>query len=244
MNPKSADRILEIIEVFGRTRRPLTLSELARQIGVAPSSGLALIRTLVSRGYLYTADTSRSYYPTRRLLEHAQVIAEHDPLAERLAGMLGRLGEATGETAIAGKLEGDEVVYLQIAESQHTIRYATEVGARKPVHSSAMGKALLGQLSNSQLDELLDRIPLPKVTPNTITTKKKLMDEIHRGRERGWFETRGENVIDVMAISTARDLGGVTIGFTIAGPLHRMEQNYERYLGLLRELPSRLEEAA
>ncbi len=244
MNPKSADRTLDIIEAFSGARQPLTLSELSRQIGVAPSSGLALLRTLVSRGYLYTADANRGYYPTRRLLEHARVIAEHDPLAARLSGILQRLRETTGETAIAGKLEGLEVVYLQVAESRHTIRYATEVGARKPLHSSAMGKALLGQLPDSELEKTLKKIVLPRVTPNTITSKKKLVAEIRAGRDRGWFSTRGENVIDVMAISAAHDLGGITIGFTIAGPVHRMEEHYAEYVDPLRNLPATLGEAA
>lgn len=244
MNPKSADRILDIIEAFSRSRQPLTLSELARQVGMAPSSGLALVRTLFSRGYLYTADARRSYYPTQRLLEHARVIAAHDPLADRLTTLLEALRDATGETAIAGKREGEEVVYLQVAESHHTIRYATEVGARKPLHSSAMGKALMGRLPESQLGDVLRGIALPRITPNTITSKKELAAEIRRGRERGWFATRGENVIDVMAVSAAHDLGGISIGFTIAGPVHRMEDNYSRYVRLLCDLSSKLGEAA
>jgi len=63
------------------------------------------------------------------------------------------------------------------------------------------------------------------------------------GRRRGFFVTRGENVVDVMGMAIAIDTGTGPVGIAVAGPLNRMEDNFERnsllLLDLSRELASK-----
>ncbi|MBI1985503.1 MAG: helix-turn-helix domain-containing protein, partial [Rhodospirillales bacterium] len=113
MNAKvrTAVRTLEAFEAFGRSQRPLTLSELARAIGVPVSSCHGLVATLRNRGYVYSVGNKRRVYPTRRLLDVAEAIVRNDPLLEFVEPMLTRLRDDTGETVILGTREGDGVVY-------------------------------------------------------------------------------------------------------------------------------------
>ncbi|EHP44744.1 IclR family transcriptional regulator [Cupriavidus basilensis OR16] len=144
MNVKTALRVLEIIETFARERRALSLSELARLLAVPASSCLALIRTLTSLGYLYETGRRQGYYPTGRLLAMAQQIARHDPVLDRVHGTMNELRAATGETVVIGKLhEGRWVVYLDVLESPHAIRYIATAGERRELHANSIGKALL-----------------------------------------------------------------------------------------------------
>src|SRR3546814_9656544 len=73
-NVKTALRVIEIIEIFAREAKPLSLSELARHLDAPVSSCLALLRTLTSLGYLYEAGRRQGYYPTGRLLAMAKQI--------------------------------------------------------------------------------------------------------------------------------------------------------------------------
>jgi DNA-binding IclR family transcriptional regulator len=239
---KAAARTLDVFEAFGDCRRPLTLTELAGRIEVPASSCFSLIRTFVARGYLQSGER-RTYYPTRLMLKTMQAIVANDPLSERLTVAMARLRDETGETLILGKRQGDEVLYLDVAEGPQTVRYTTTIGALKPLHSSAMGKAFLGELDDAALAELLATLPMPAITANTVTSPEALAAEIATSRERGWYMTWGENVDDVMALAATHHGDGEVIGITVAGPIHRMERDGDRHVRSLlrvhRDLSSR-----
>lgn len=239
---KAAARALDVFEAFGACRRPLTLTELAGRIDIPASSCFSLIQTFVARGYLRSGGR-RTYYPTRRMFTNMQAIVASDPLTEGLSEALARLRDATGETVILGKRQGDEVLYLDVAESTQTVRYTTTVGALKPLHSSAMGKAFLGLLGEEELADLLSALPLPAITPHTLTSPAALTADIAKGRARGWYITRGENVDDVMAVALTHAVGGEDVGITVAGPVHRMERDADGHVAALLRIRNELRDA-
>ncbi len=221
---KTAVRTLDVFEVFAAVKGPLTLTELAARLGSPMSSCHALVRTLQLRGYVYILDERKRVYPTNRLLMLAQQIAQNDPVQERIRPVLAALQADTGETIILGKRQANAVVYLDVMESRQTIRYAANPGDVKPLHSSAIGKAMLGILSDTELAGLLRKLPLPKITANTIGTVNDLTLDVVRGRQRGLYITRGENVPDVMAIAIARSVGEESYGIAVAGPIARIDR--------------------
>lgn len=241
---KTAARTLDVFEVFADARCPLTLTELAGRLGSPLSSCHALVRTMQARGYLYVLDERKRVYPTKRLLMVAQQIAQNDPVLERVAPVLALLQADTAETVILGKRQGNAVTYLDVVESRQTIRYAAQPGDVKPLHSSAIGKAMLGALDDADLAKLLRRLPLPDVTGRTIQNPDALMADIAEARTRGYFVTRGENVFDVMAVSISRRIGDEPYGVAVAGPIARVERNLEQIvasLGKASELLGRID---
>ena len=222
---KTAARTLDVFEVFAVVKGPLTLTELAAKLGSPVSSCHALVRTLQLRGYVYILDERKRVYPTKRLLMLAQQIAQNDPVLERIGPVLTALQANTGETVILGKRQGAAVTYLEVVESRQTIRYAAKAGDIKPLHSSAIGKAMLGVLPETELAKLVRKLPLPAITGNTINDADGLIADIAEGRARGYFVTRGENVPDVMAISIARTVGEEPYGIAVAGPIARIESH-------------------
>ncbi len=238
---KTAARTLDVFEVFAARKRPLTLTELAGHLGSPLSSCHALVRTLQRRGYVYVLDERKRVYPTKRLLATAQQIAQNDPVLERVGPILAALQEETEETVILGKRQGNAVTYLDVIESRKTIRYAADPGDLKPLHSSAIGKAMLGRLSDTELAKLLRKLPLPAVTGDTISDPDALMREIARGRERGFYVTRGENVPEVMAISISRSIGEEPFGLAVAGPIGRLEAQLDGVVAALRHAGAALD---
>jgi IclR family transcriptional regulator, acetate operon repressor len=230
---KTAARTLDVFEAFTTARGPLSLSELARLVGAPVASCFGIVRTLEQRGYLYPLRARRGLYPTKRLLDVARVIAAHDPLAERLEPALARLREATGETVILGKRTGDRVVYLDVLEAPQTVRYTARAGDFKPLHSSAIGKAILGSLDAAERRSVLARLDLVRVTPATITSRRVLEADLDASHARGWYATRGENVADVIALATAVMLNEETFAIAVAGPMHRMAPLTERHAAAL-----------
>lgn len=221
----AVQRVLDIFEAFQRIQRPMSLTDLAEVTGIPKSSCHAIVGTLTARGYLYSLTRPRSLYPTRRLFDIAREILEKDPFVERVMPLLERLRDASRETVILGKRQGDAVIYLQVVESTNSIRYSAKPGEFKPLHSSAIGKALLGSLKEPELRAALEQRPLAAVTANTITDTQALVTDILESRRRGYFVTRGENVPDVWAVSAFLTVNAETLAVAIAGPRHRMENN-------------------
>ncbi len=222
---KTAKRTLDIFEAFAAKREPLSLSDLARHIGSPISSCHGVIRTLKARGYVYLLD-KRRYYPTRRLLDLGSRISAHDPVMERLLPQLESLRARTEETVMIGKREGDEIVYVVTIESAQTIRYSLHPGDRRPVHASAVGKALLGQLPDERLVETLRRLKLKRFTDATLSADGLLAD-IRKSRRRGYFVTRGEFDSNGMGVAQAFFAESEAFAVGVAGPLPRMKDKLQ-----------------
>lgn len=230
---KSADRTLDIFELFAQERQPMLLTDIARGLDAPLSSCFNLIAALKARGYIYDIGQGRQFFPTRKMFELGGLIAAHEPWAMLLESRLAALRDLTQETTILGRLQGNEVVYLAVLEGQQNIRYTAYAGDRKPLHASSIGKALLSSLDPIKRDALIKEVRLDKRTPATITSRKALIDDLAETAERGYAITRGENVVDVMAIALPLKLGNETYAIAIAGPLPRMEAAIEQRVAQL-----------
>ncbi|WP_231973299.1 IclR family transcriptional regulator [Variovorax sp. HW608] len=221
----AVERVLDILEVFHRHQKPLSLTDLAEAAGIPKSSCHAIVGTLTARGYLYSLTRPRALYPTRRFFDVTREIHEHDPFMDRVVPLLERLRDASRETIILGKRQGNAVIYLQVIEGPHAIRYTAKPGEFKPLHSSSIGKALLGSLKEAELRQQVAGLQLPAITGSTLTTPDDLANDVLDGRRRGYFVTRGENVVDVWAVASSLTLNAETLAIAIAGPRHRMESS-------------------
>src|SRR3954463_2354013 len=105
---RTALRQFVILEAFRTAGKPMLLSEVAQKTGIPVSTCHGVLKALEQSGYLYFLPTKEAY-PTRRLLEMAQEIARHDPLAVRVVPELYKLRDATDETIVLGALRNDHV---------------------------------------------------------------------------------------------------------------------------------------
>jgi len=232
----AASRALAVFEVFAREKRELSNSDMARLLSVADSSCSDLLHTLHSLGYLMRTSRTRRFYPTGRLHEIARQIAENDPLATAGREAVELLAERANESASFGILDTTAVKVVAGQASKHPLRYIFDVGERIALHASALGKALLALLPPEEARSALQRRPLRQVTPQTITDIDQILAQLEQGRERGWFETRGEGTEGVTALAVSGRLGGQPVSMSLVGPTDRMDRNREAYLRILRDV--------
>jgi IclR family acetate operon transcriptional repressor len=223
VNVVAIDRIIDIFEAFQSSQRPLSLTELAEAANLPKSTCHAIVSTLKSRGYMYSMVRPRALYPTKRMHDVAREILERDPFIERATPLLERLRDTSRETVILGKRQDDAVVYLEVIEGLHPIRYTAKPGDIKPMHSSAIGKALLGSLKEVELRSWVESHALEAVTASTMTDPELLARDILQSRRACYFQTHGENVGDVWAVATFLNVNRETLAVAVAGPRHRME---------------------
>lgn len=163
--PAALVRAVRVLEDFAH-QDECGARELARSLGVSPSTAYHLLANLERLGLLQrTAD--RRYRLGWRAATLASALSKGFRPAELSADVLAQLARETGETAHLGTLQGTEVVYLAKVEGHHTVRLASQVGQRFPAHATACGKALLAR-DPAGTDAVI-ALGLPALTPHTVT---------------------------------------------------------------------------
>ncbi|MBU7572607.1 MAG: IclR family transcriptional regulator [Hydrogenophaga sp.] len=233
-------RTLSVFEVFARERRELSNLEIARLLGVPESSCSDLLHTLHTMGYLRRSPGSRRFYPSGRLHEVARQVKENDSFTLLAREAVDQLAQRTNESAFFGVLDRHAAKVAAAQPSRLRLRYILDEGERVALHASALGKALLGALPPDALAAELDHLRLRAVTSDTVLRPDTLSEQLARGREAGWYETRGEGIEGVRALAVSGWLNGQPVALSLAGPIARMDRHQEIYLQALQEARSAL----
>lgn len=234
MEVKLVARTLELMELFARTRRPMPLTELAQGLGAPMSSCLALVRTLVARGYLYEVRRRAGYYPTGKLHSLGVQIQAGDPWLEQVRPRLAALRDAADETVMLGKIQDGAVLFLDVVESTQPVHYAARPGERRPLHTSSVAKAILARLAPAERDNVLAAAQYTRYTDRTRVTREALLADVEQAAAQGWAANVGESVADLTGLAVALDLGGEWYALCMAGPTPRVWEQRERKLHCLR----------
>lgn len=246
MPPKTLDlksevRVLGLFELFARQGRPLSLSEIAEDLGIPVSSCFNLLRAVEDRGYLYADKARGPLYPTRRLYDIATAVFERDVVMPGMRARLQALRDKTGETVCLGCRKESSVVYLDVQESPQAIRFAVQPGDRRDVHSNSIGKAILSTYDAGTLAATLASLTYRRHTPKTLRNAVELEADIERGRADGWYANRGESTLDALACAVPVRLGSGWYGMAIVGPVTRMQDRLQKHLSALQTAAREIE---
>lgn len=234
MDTKSEIRVLSLFEAFARSGRAMQLTELAEVLQAPVSSCFKLVRAVERCGYLYLNRPRGGLYPTRRLHDIGRAIYEHDRISPAIRERMRALRDAVGETTCLAHRRDGEVVYLEVIESMHSIRFSVQVGDTRPVHANSMGKAILSTLPAHDFDRALRSLSYTRFSPRTRVTPEALAADIARGRRRGWYGNDGETAPDALAAAIPVCIGGDWFGIAVVGPKQRMAPSLEQHLQALR----------
>jgi len=231
-------RVLDFFEAFAEEKRPLSLTELSRILGIPPSSCHGVLRAMEERGFLYELRARAGFYPTARLLELGRIIVEHDAALARIAPALTKLRDHLDESVFLAKANGLSIVYLAVLHAEKRLRLALKPGDHvRSLYASSAGKAVLSTLDPDALAEFFSHTRLVPLTPRTVTRKAELQRELKVSAQRGWFLNNEETVEDSLTVSGIFTLHGSIYVVTIAGSLKPMERKLERVThGLLQTL--------
>jgi IclR family transcriptional regulator, acetate operon repressor len=228
---QSLTRALDLLDHLADAGGRATLSELAGASGLPAASVHRLLATLVAQGHV-RREAGRRYALGPRLVRLGDV-AGH-VLGEGVGPVLRELVATTGESANLAGLDGDAAVYLAQAPSPHPMRMFTEVGRRVLPHCTAVGKAILAQLPESEVRDLLHRTGMPRHTDNTITTPDDFTAQLHKAEEHGYATDEGEQEVGVRCVAVAVPDAPSRLAISISGPAGRMTEDLvERAVPLL-----------
>jgi IclR family acetate operon transcriptional repressor len=216
---RSVGRALGLLEHVADAGGSLGLSQLAAACGLAPSTAHRMVRSLVASGYLHQGP-DRRYRLGPRLVALGGLAL--DPVGPDVAPWLDRLVAATGETANAATLCGDEVLFVAQAQSPQPMRISTQVHHRTMAHWSAVGKALLSLLADDHVVAMAGRTGLPRRTHRTVGSVEGLLAAVRGVRRVGHAVDDEEEQYGARCVAVPVAAAPFPLAVSVSGPSARV----------------------
>ncbi len=191
---------------------PARITHLSKSLKMSIGTIQRVTHTLTRMGYLRKTDTGHGYILGPKAWALGLSIAGKIDLKALAHPYLEDLSHRVGETVNLGILEGAEMIYLDSVKTNHILNLNLNVGSRLPAYSTSLGKAIAAFLPEPELKAFLRSLNLKPMTPNTITSKKKLKEELLRIRKRGVALNDGETDRGIRSVAApVRDGSGTAI---------------------------------
>ncbi|HEU0221186.1 MAG TPA: IclR family transcriptional regulator C-terminal domain-containing protein [Paracoccaceae bacterium] len=222
-----------LLDAIGESASPVSAGALQARTGLPRATLYRILAALGSAGYVRFDPAENGYALGFRFIELAQNVWSSADLTTVAARELRRLRELTGETVYLAVPHDGAVVPLGRYDSPHADRSQAQVGARRPIHCTSQGKAILAHLPEREVDRLLGGRALESFTANTITDLARLKAQLCLIRARGFA------IDDEEVIPGIRSVGGAILdedrspiaGISLAGPAYRLTLERAEQLG-------------
>jgi IclR family KDG regulon transcriptional repressor len=218
------DRALAALAILADRSRESSLVELCNALRLHKSTVHRLMMVLERhRLVVKNAETGR-YRLGLKLFELGSKALDGLDLRGRARPYLDRLQSQFGETVFFCILDDGQVFYVEKVESQQSVRTACTVGSRAPAYCTAVGKAMLAELSDAEVSGIVRRWGLKAITANTITTAAELKAELRAVRSRGYAidDEEKEEGLRCVGAAVRGHSGRLFAAMSISGPAFRM----------------------
>jgi IclR family acetate operon transcriptional repressor len=200
---KSVVRAITILEALEDSLDGLTVTDVAKIVGLSKSTAFATLQTL--RAYGLVSDkgegATRRYRLGLALVRLGQQAATQTSVADVAQPILRLLTEETGLTARVAVLEDDWAVVVGRSDSRTAVRLDLRMGQREWPHCTGVGKALLSALPEPEIRALVTRVGMPARTPHTITDPDVLVAVLARARAEGFCIDDEEDAEGIMCVA-------------------------------------------
>lgn len=198
---KAVLRALSMLEAVAQRQGGLTLSELSRKLEVPKSTASYILHTLQTKGYLVRDKDTGKYRLGLKLLNLSHSVQTNVDLRELALPLLQHFVDRTKLSAHVAILDRGRAVYIEKIEAPGFVKMDTWVGKRVPVHTTAVGKALVSQMVEEEIEHILKERGMDRVTSKTITARTKFLHEIEKVKEQGYAIDDEENSDGVRCIA-------------------------------------------
>src|SRR5882672_1348008 len=176
-------RGLSVMKAFDDQHAQLTLSDVARIVGLPRASVRRALLTLQALGYVESNERVFSLSP--QVLTLARAYLASSPVPRVAQGFLENISESLGESCSLSILHGDEVIYIARSTRKRIGSLHRDVGAHLPAHCTSMGRVLLAALPDPELDAFIAGAKLQSFTPHTTIDKNQLRIIVQKIRRSG-----------------------------------------------------------
>lgn len=236
---QAVDHALDLLEQFQGDVDELGVTELSKRLKLHKNNVFRLLATLESRNYIEQNRVTENYRLGLKTLELGQTFIKQMGLLRQSRPVLEALVRECNETTYVAILKESHIVYLDVVETDLTVRVVPRVGSRLPAYCTAAGKIQLAYMTDEELDHYLPTKELKRFTPSTITDRDEFKAHLAQIAEQGYAMDNEEMDVGVCCVGapirdyTRRIIGAVSI----SGPSMRfsMERMQKELIPLVKQ---------
>lgn len=220
---QAVSHALDLLEQFHDEVDELGVTELSKRLKLHKNNVFRLLATLESRGYIEQNRVTENYRLGLKTLELGQTFIKQMGLLRQSRPVLEDLVKECNETAYVAILKDFYIIYLDVVETDLTVRVVPRVGSRLPAYCTAAGKVQIAYMTDEELENYLPTKELKRYTPSTITDREELKKHLRDIVETGYAIDNEELDIGVRCVGapirdyTRRIIGAVSL----SGPTMR-----------------------
>lgn len=239
---RSVRRCFAIMELFDRERRPMSASEIARELSAPLSSVIDLLRCMSELGYLSLDSRGKSYCMTTRIgglgawmNDAAELVLDHTDFMEKLH-------QETQETIAVFWQNGFDVTCVSQLAGRHPLTFNLEEGSQLPLFGSAVGWALLSTWDDADIQKFYRRAKAQKI--GDLPKEDALFENVNRARRDGYAAGYDLVIPSVGAIAgPVPAASGQWAVLSIGGLSSRVRQSEAKYAAALVKYTARFSRA-
>ena len=212
-------RGLQILRAFNRDRRRIGAPDLASELNIPRSTVFRLIQTLEYMGFLEKVENASDYRLGVGVLSLGFEFIASLEITDLARPLLENLRDKTGHSAHLAIRDGGEIIFVIKAKADSTFSSSVNIGTRLPAHGTVLGRVILADLSDQELERIYPEVSLPKFSPQTPENlddlKKILAQDRARGyaRSASYFETGIGSLAAPVRDQSGRVIASINITF-------------------------------
>lgn len=216
------DRGLIILEALALLQSA-TLSELSQHVDMPVSTIHRILFTLQSHGFASFDQNVQEWAIGIGAFRIGSAYLARSNLIEVSLKVMRELTAKTGETSNLGIKEAGNIVFILQVETKNPIRAMFRQGTGSPMHASGIGKALLAEMTGSEVHEILSKHGQPAFTPQTLISPESLSADLDVVLTNGWAIDNEERYLGMRCIAAAvhNEQGQAIAGLSISAPTAR-----------------------
>lgn len=229
---QSLDRGLSVLSTLAG-HDGLSLSEVAAESGLPPSTTYRMLTTLEKHGLVAFDPVDQLWAVGVEAFRIGSAFLRRRKLVDQARQVMQDLVDLTGETANLGVAEDDCVVFVSQVETHQAIRAFFRPGTRSPYHASGIGKAVLSLLPEERVRAILRKVRPEAFTPTTLSDEGALLRDLETTRRRGWSLDDEERFPGMRCVAApiVNEFGEPVGGVSVSGPTIRITPERAEALG-------------
>jgi len=243
----AVDKCFAILELLAQSKENMGISSISGKLGLNKSTVFNIIHTLVDLDVLEHPRDGKLVLGTRFYIL-GNMAGTRSKLIQTAHPYLERINERTKLSAFLGFRSDLQAILIDKVDSAYGIKLSSEIGMRMPNLAGAGIKAMLSELPDEEIDEILARTELKRYTPHSHVDKAAYKREILEVRKQGIAYDREEYIEGMVAFAipvkaSNRDLQAAiwAVGLTHQVPEPSILELTEFLKGVSQEINCRLQ---
>jgi IclR family transcriptional regulator, KDG regulon repressor len=240
------DKCFAILELLAQSKEPMGISDISGKLDLNKSTVFNTLHTLMDLNVLENQPDGKFVFGTRFYIL-GNMAGKRSKLIQAAHPYLERINEKTKLSAFLGLRSDRQAILIDKVDSAYGIKVSSEIGMQMPILAGAGIKAMLSQLSDQEIDEILARTELKRYTPYSIVDKAFYKEEILEVRKQGIAYDREEYIEGMVAFAipvkaNSRDLQPAiwAVGLTRQVPNSSIAELTQLLKGISEEINYRL----